>query len=85
MEKYFFISDLHFGYNPYPQEKHLIKKFETLCENIIKESGELFVLGDLFDYWFEYKTAVQKNSHRIITQLENLIESGINIHYIIGN
>lgn len=82
---YFFISDLHFGFFEYEKEKPLIQKFERLIDSIADSGGELFILGDLFDYWFEYKTVIQKNSYRIITKLEYLVEKGVKISYLIGN
>lgn len=84
-KKSFFISDTHFGFYEYNIEKPLIEKFELLCSLIIKEKGSLYILGDLFDYWFEYKSVVQKYSYRILTCLEKMCESDIKIKYLIGN
>lgn len=84
-KKAFFISDTHFGFNEYAIEKPLIEKFERLCSLISKEEGVFYILGDLFDYWFEYKTVVQKYSYRILSCIEKMSEKGVKITYIIGN
>lgn len=85
MNPAYFIADTHFGYYEYLKEKPLIEKFENLCKEIELNSGELYILGDLFDYWFEYKSVIQKYSYRIIAALEHLAEKGHRITYIIGN
>lgn len=82
---YYFISDLHFGFGSYHEEKTQIKLFEKLCDQIIASKGDLIILGDLFDYWFEYKTVVQKYSHRILTKIEDMSDAGVNINYLSGN
>ena len=85
MSKVYFISDTHFGFNEYELEKPLIQKFEDLCSLICKDKSSLYILGDLFDYWFEYKSVVQKYAYRILTCLEKMSENGVKITYIIGN
>ncbi len=85
MSKFFFISDTHFGFYEYEREKPLIEKFESLCNLICGVKGSLYILGDLFDYWFEYKSVVQKYSYRILSCLEKISEKGVKITYIIGN
>lgn len=84
-EKYYFISDLHFGFYSYELEKDRIRLFENLCQEISKSNSVLFIVGDLFDFWFDYKTVVPKNTHRIIKSLEDLIFNGNRIIYLMGN
>ncbi len=85
MNKAFFISDTHFGFHEYEKEKPLIEKFENLCKIVGEERGDFYILGDLFDYWFEYKSVIQKYSFRVLTSLEKLTEMGVKISYLIGN
>jgi len=85
LSKTFFISDTHFGFYEYEREKPLIEKFENLCKLVCEEKGTLYILGDLFDYWFEYKSVVQKYSYRILTCLEKISENGISITYLIAD
>lgn len=81
----YFVSDTHFGFYEYKTEKPLIEKFERLCGLVSENKGDLYILGDLFDYWFEYKLVIQKYSYRILTCLEKIVEKGSKITYIIGN
>lgn len=82
---YLFISDIHLGLqskeNESKKERLLVKFLEYALENC----NELFIAGDLFDYWFEYKQVYQKGFFRTLTALQNLTEKGIKVHYFIGN
>lgn len=82
---YLFISDIHLGLQSpeieRKKEKLLVKFLSTEASNC----KELFIVGDLFDYWFEYKRVYQKGFFRTLTALQDLSESGVKIHYFIGN
>lgn len=84
-KRYFFISDIHLGL----EEKEKEDKKEKLLVNFLKfaenNCDELFIVGDLFDYWFEYKRVYQKGFYRTLTALKDLSEAGIKLHYFIGN
>ncbi|MCL5029239.1 MAG: UDP-2,3-diacylglucosamine diphosphatase [Bacteroidetes bacterium] len=84
-ETYLFISDIHLGLQSPSIEKEkerLLVKFL----NFAQENGkELYIVGDLFDYWFEYKRVYQKGFFRTLTALQDLTEKGIKVHYFIGN
>ena len=54
-------------------------------EFIVHDADRLFILGDLFDYWFEYKRVIQKDFFRTHAALRNLTDNNIELHYIIGN
>ncbi|MDP2039379.1 MAG: UDP-2,3-diacylglucosamine diphosphatase, partial [Ignavibacteria bacterium] len=66
MKTYFFISDVHLGL----QNEKLEREKEKLLVDFLKfaESNcdELFIVGDLFDYWFEYKRVIQKGFIRTL-------------------
>jgi UDP-2,3-diacylglucosamine hydrolase len=81
----YFISDVHLGYSDrqteIEKENLLIRFFEK-----IKDDCEiLYIAGDLFDFWFEYKTVIPRNFYRILTSLHNLRKAGIKIEYLMGN
>ncbi len=84
-ETYLFISDIHLGL----QSDSIEKRKERLLVEFLKfaqdNCKELFIVGDLFDYWFEYKRVYQKGFFRTLTALQDLTEKGIKVHYFIGN
>lgn len=85
MKKYFFVSDLHLGLQDKEKEEKKEKLFVDFLKFIESEADELYILGDLFDYWFEYRRVIQKGFFRTLSALKELTESGIKIHYFIGN
>lgn len=82
---YLFISDIHLGL----QSPEIERKKERLLVNFLATQAvsckELFIVGDLFDYWFEYKRVYQKGFFRTLTALQDLTERGVKINYFIGN
>ena len=84
-KKVYFASDNHLG-PPY-QEQSLIreKKFVQWLDSIKKDASALFLLGDLFDFWFEYKTVVPKGFTRTLGKLAEFTDSGIPVYYFVGN
>ncbi|MCW8850147.1 MAG: UDP-2,3-diacylglucosamine diphosphatase [Melioribacteraceae bacterium] len=81
----YFVSDLHFGLLEKEQEDLRERNFVEFLKFCNNKADKLFILGDLFDYWFEYKSVVQKGYFRTFTELQNLVESNVEVHYFIGN
>jgi len=84
-ENYYFVSDLHFGLSNHKEESERELKFVAFLYSIQDSAKEIYILGDLFDYWFEYKRVIQKGYFRTFTALNDLVKSGTKIHYLIGN
>jgi len=82
---YFFISDIHLGLQEKAQEEAKEKKLVNFLKFAESNCDELFIIGDLFDYWFEYKRVYQKGFYRTLAALKDLSEKGIKLHYFIGN
>lgn len=84
-KKIFFLSDFHLGAPN--AEKSLLreKKIIRFLDRIKPEAHTIFILGDLFDFWFEYKKVVPKGFTRILGKLAELTDSGIYIHFFVGN
>lgn len=59
--------------------------FVQWLDSIKSDASHLFLLGDLFDFWFEYKTVVPKGFVRVLGKLAELKDNGIDIHFFIGN
>jgi UDP-2,3-diacylglucosamine hydrolase len=84
-DNYLFISDIHLGLQSKQVEEEKERLLVKFLEFALTEAKELFILGDLFDYWFEYKKVYQKGFYRTLTALKNISEKDIKIHYLIGN
>lgn len=84
-KKVYFASDNHLGAPTRNDSSPREKKFlEWLCE-IQNDAAAIFLMGDLFDFWFEYKTVVPKGFVRTLGKLAELADSGIPIYYFVGN
>ncbi|MBT8394060.1 MAG: UDP-2,3-diacylglucosamine diphosphatase [Flavobacteriaceae bacterium] len=84
-KKIYFASDNHLGAptmeKSYPREK----KFVAWLDEVKNDAAAIFLLGDLFDFWFEYKTVVPKGYTRTLGKLAEISDSGIPVHYFVGN
>jgi UDP-2,3-diacylglucosamine hydrolase len=85
MKKTYFISDLHFGLQNKDHEMLKEQRFFSFLDQTVSETDAYYILGDLFDYWFEYKHVVPKGFHRILTHLEDITKRGVDINLIVGN
>ncbi|SDX61369.1 UDP-2,3-diacylglucosamine hydrolase [Lutibacter oricola] len=84
-KKIYFASDQHFGAPTKEASKVREQKFVAWLDSIKNDVEVLFLLGDLFDFWFEYKTAVPKGFVRVLGKLAELKDSGVEIHFFVGN
>tara|TARA_B100000780_G_scaffold107383_1_gene75119 strand:- start:437 stop:1195 length:759 start_codon:yes stop_codon:yes gene_type:complete len=84
-KKIYFASDQHLG-APSPEASlPREKKFVAWLDTIKEDAGAVFLLGDLFDFWFEYKTVVPKGFVRVLGKLAELKDAGIDIYFFVGN
>ncbi|MCK4753865.1 MAG: UDP-2,3-diacylglucosamine diphosphatase [Calditrichia bacterium] len=81
----YFISDVHLGEQPEHLEKVRVKQFVEFLREIEKSASSVFFVGDLFDFWFEYKYVIPKKHFAIIHQLARMREKNIKITYLAGN
>lgn len=81
----FFISDLHLGAgtleNPLDYERRVVR----FLESIEDDCEALYLVGDIIDYWFEYKRVVPRGFTRFLGQLGKMCDKGIEIHWFTGN
>src|SRR5580765_7874886 len=84
-KKIYFLSDFHLGAPDREvslvREKHIVQ----FLDEIKNEASHIFILGDLFDFWYEYKNVVPKGFVRILGKLAELTDAGIEIHFFVGN
>lgn len=81
----YIFSDAHLGCGSEPQEAEKIARIRALFELIKQDGDHLVVLGDLFDFWFEYKHAIPKEHTDVLLMLRELVQRGIQIDYVSGN
>ena len=84
-KKIYFLSDFHLGAPDYASSLTREKKIVQFLNEIKKDAAVIFILGDLFDFWFEYKKVVPKGYVRILGKLAELTDNGIPIHFFVGN
>lgn len=84
-KKIYFASDFHFGSPDYPTSLKREKKVVKWLDEIKDDAEEIYLLGDIFDFWFEYKTVVPKGYIRLLGKLSELRERGIPIYFFTGN
>lgn len=81
----YFLSDLHLGASYIGDEKSLEKALTSLLRSIKADATHLFLLGDIIDYWFEYKDVVPRGFVRFLGALAELADSGVKIVWLKGN
>ncbi|NLN73840.1 MAG: UDP-2,3-diacylglucosamine diphosphatase [Bacteroidales bacterium] len=83
--KAYFISDAHFGIPNFEESLEREKKLVRWLDEIKSDAKHIFLLGDIFDFWFEYKKVVPRGFVRILGKLAELSDNGIKIYFFIGN
>jgi UDP-2,3-diacylglucosamine hydrolase len=81
----YFLSDFHLGspdrQTSLQRERYIVR----FLESIRSQAAEIFIVGDLFDFWYEYRTVVPKGYTRILGKLAELTDAGIPIRFFVGN
>jgi len=81
----YFISDAHLGSRLVKNPREHEKKVVDWLESVKHDATAIYLLGDMFDFWFEYRTVVPKGFVRFLGKLAELTDAGIEIHFFIGN
>lgn len=81
----YFISDLHFHIHRTEQDAEKLRRLRLLFRGIRDQQGRLYIVGDLFDFWFEYRYAIPREHFDLLVMLHDLVRSGVEIHYMAGN
>ena len=82
--KIYFASDFHLGYH-ISDSLSREKKIVSWLDSIKKDAKSIYLIGDIFDFWFEYKNVVPKGFVRLLGKIAELTDSGIGVHIIVGN
>ncbi|MFQ6033149.1 MAG: UDP-2,3-diacylglucosamine diphosphatase, partial [Candidatus Zixiibacteriota bacterium] len=81
----YFISDAHLGAEEKEKEKIKEEKLVSFLNRIKADGESLYILGDMFEFWFEYKNVIPKDHFKILSKLKALIDSGMKVNYVVGN
>jgi len=84
-KKIYFASDFHLGAPNYESSLIREKKIVEWLNHIEPTAKEIYLVGDIFDFWFEYKRAVPRGFVRLLGKLAHLSDKGITIHIFTGN
>jgi UDP-2,3-diacylglucosamine hydrolase len=82
---YYFAADVHLGLPPETDSRSRERLFVTWLDSIKSDAKEIFLLGDIFDFWFEYKKVVPRGFVRSMSKIAELTDSGIPVHFFAGN
>jgi UDP-2,3-diacylglucosamine hydrolase len=81
----FFLSDAHLGAEPAEREAPRESRLHDFLTIVRERASELYIVGDLFDFWFEYRTAIPRRHFATLAALAELRRSGVQVHYLNGN
>lgn len=84
-KKIYFLSDFHLGAPDHAASLDREKTIVKFLQEIKKDAGEIFIVGDMFDFWYEYRKVVPKGFTRLLGKLAELSDAGITIHFFVGN
>ncbi len=84
-KKIYFLSDFHLGAPDYQSSIEREKIIVNFLEEIRRDAAEIFLVGDMFDFWYEYRRVVPKGYTRLLGKLAELSDAGILLHFFVGN
>ncbi|MDE5842446.1 MAG: UDP-2,3-diacylglucosamine diphosphatase [Muribaculaceae bacterium] len=85
MKKAYFFSDTHLGASFFPDSRQRELKVVEFLDYISKDASEIYLLGDILDYWYEYRYVVPRGFVRFFGKLAELSDRGVKITWLIGN
>ncbi|MDR0582597.1 MAG: UDP-2,3-diacylglucosamine diphosphatase [Prevotellaceae bacterium] len=83
--KYYFAADTHLGLSAVGDSRTRERHFVRWLDEIKNDAAAIFLLGDIFDFWCEYKTVVPRGFTRTLGKLAELTDKGIPVHFFPGN
>ena len=84
-KKFYFLSDAHLGSRALEHRRTHERRLVNFLDAIKEEAAAIYLLGDIFDYWYEYKYVVPKGYTRLLGKISELTDRGVEVHFFIGN
>jgi UDP-2,3-diacylglucosamine hydrolase len=85
MKNVYFLSDAHLGSLAVPHQRTQERRLVRFLDSIKEKAAAIYLLGDMFDFWYEYKYVVPKGFTRFLGKLSELTDMGVEVHYFTGN
>lgn len=83
--KIYFASDIHLGLPSIEEGRDREMLFVKWLDTIKHDAKEVFLVGDIFDFWYEYKRVIPKGFTRVLGKIAELTDSGVPVHFFTGN
>lgn len=84
-QKIYFLSDFHLGAPNYASSLEREKKIVAFLRSIQSTATAIFIVGDMFDFWYEYKKVVPKGYTRLFGKLAEITDGGVPVYFFVGN
>lgn len=81
----YFFSDVHLGFSTAEIERKKEDLLLNFLDEISKDAEKIIIVGDFFDYWFDWKRTIPKDYYRTLAKIDDLVSNKIEIEYLIGN
>lgn len=85
MKPIYFLSDAHLGSRAVQHSRTQERRLVRFLDSIKDKAGAVYMLGDMFDFWFEYKLVVPKGYTRFLGKVSELTDLGVEVHFFTGN
>ena len=85
MKNIYFLSDAHLGSLAIPHPRMQERRLVRFLDSIKDKAAAIYLLGDMFDFWYEYRYVVPKGYTRFLGKLSELCDMGVEVHYFTGN
>ena len=85
MKPIYFLSDAHLGSRGIPHGRTQERRLVRFLDSIKEKAGAVYLLGDMFDFWYEYKLVVPKGYTRFLGKISELTDLGVEVHFFTGN
>lgn len=84
-KKIYFVSDVHLGAPALTDNAKREKLFTAWLSEVSQDAAAIFLMGDIFDFWFEYRKVVPRGHTRVLGKMAEISDRGIPIHFFTGN
>lgn len=85
MKNVYFLSDAHLGSRAIEHGRTQERRLVNFLDSIKHKASAVYLLGDMFDFWYEFRTVVPKGYTRFLGKLSELTDLGVEVHFFTGN